>query len=68
MAAAEQGAQQIIRPGADQRRGVGDEEEQLHEKIDYINDLLEFQSVSFAAYEENKVMRRAVERTLHSAI
>lgn len=35
---------------------------------EYIKDLLELQKVSFEEYEENKLIRRAVERTLHLAV
>lgn len=34
----------------------------------YISDLEAVQAISFAEFEENKVMRRFVERTLHLAI
>lgn len=35
---------------------------------EYIGDLQELQSVSFEEYRENKLIRKAVERTLHTAI
>ncbi len=35
---------------------------------DYISDLRSFQSVDYVTYLENKLLRRAVERTLHLAI
>ncbi|MFU8773409.1 MAG: type VII toxin-antitoxin system HepT family RNase toxin [Anaerolineales bacterium] len=35
---------------------------------EYIKDLRELQSVNFDEYEENKLIRRAVERTLHLAV
>lgn len=35
---------------------------------EYIKDLRELQNVDFDEYEENKLIRRAVERTLHLAV
>lgn len=35
---------------------------------EYVSDLRELQSIDFATYEENKLIRRTVERTLHLAI
>jgi uncharacterized protein YutE (UPF0331/DUF86 family) len=35
---------------------------------EYINDLKELQPVSFSTYQENKLIRRTVERTLHLAV
>ena len=35
---------------------------------EYINDLQELQGVSFEEYQENKLIRKAVERTLHTSI
>jgi uncharacterized protein YutE (UPF0331/DUF86 family) len=35
---------------------------------EYTADLQELQSVSFKEYQENKLIRKAVERTLHTAI
>ena len=35
---------------------------------EYLNDLIELQSVNYQTYEENKLIRRAVERTLHLAL
>lgn len=35
---------------------------------EYIKDLRELQNVNFDEYEENKLIRRAVERTLHLAV
>jgi uncharacterized protein YutE (UPF0331/DUF86 family) len=35
---------------------------------EYINDLQELQSASFGEYQENKLIRKAVERTLHTAV
>lgn len=35
---------------------------------EYVGDLRELQSVNFKTYEENKLLRRTVERTLHLAI
>jgi uncharacterized protein YutE (UPF0331/DUF86 family) len=34
----------------------------------YISDLSELQSVNLEEYQENKLVRKAVERTLHTAI
>lgn len=35
---------------------------------EYVNDLLELQEVDLQTYQENKLIRRAVERTLHLAV
>jgi uncharacterized protein YutE (UPF0331/DUF86 family) len=35
---------------------------------EYIKDLRDLQSVNFVEYEENKLIRRTVERTLHLAV
>ena len=35
---------------------------------EYINDLLELQDVDLQTYQENKLIRRTVERTLHLAV
>lgn len=35
---------------------------------EYVSDLLELQDIDFTTYIENKLVRRAVERTLHLAV
>lgn len=35
---------------------------------EYVNDLVELQTVDFETYVENKLIRRTVERTLHLAV
>lgn len=43
-------------------------QERLKLLNEYVNDLLELQSVDYATYEENKLIHRTVERTLHLAV
>lgn len=43
-------------------------QERLKLLNEYVNDLLELQSVDFETYEENKLIHRTVERTLHLAV
>lgn len=51
---------------------MGDESGILHERLklldEYTSDLQGLQRVSFQEYEENKLIRRMVERTLHLAV
>jgi uncharacterized protein YutE (UPF0331/DUF86 family) len=35
---------------------------------EYTSDLRAFQEISFQEYQENKIIRRAVERTLHLVV
>ncbi len=35
---------------------------------EYTSDLYDLQAINFQTYEENKIIRRAVERTLHLAV
>lgn len=49
-----------------------DEQDIIRERLkllnEYVNDLLELQTVDFETYVENKLIRRTVERTLHLAV
>lgn len=51
---------------------MADDDVVLHERLkqlnEYISDLRELQQIDFKSYEENKIIRRAVERTLHLAV
>jgi len=51
---------------------VGGQNDVLIERLrllnEYVSDLRDLQGLEFDAYAENKLVRRAVERTLHLAI
>jgi uncharacterized protein YutE (UPF0331/DUF86 family) len=51
---------------------LGKESEVLQERLklldEYTSDLRAFQEISFQEYQENKIIRRAVERTLHLVV